>query len=42
MELIKEQADAEIVLRQLQLSQRIRKGLEKNRKEIEKRIFAII
>ena len=41
-ELRKEQADAEIMLRQLALGQRIRKGTDKSRREIEEAITNIV
>ena len=41
-ELIKEQGDTEIMLRQLQLDQRIRKDIDKNRREIEQRLYSTV
>ena len=41
-ELLKEQVDSEIMLRQLQMGQRIRIGLDKNRREIEERMLTIV
>lgn len=42
VELAKEQADSEIMLRQLQLGQKIRKGQDHRRKRIEERITNIV
>lgn len=41
-ELRKEQADTEIMLLQLQLGQRIRKGLDRRRREIEENILNVV
>ena len=41
-ELRKEQADTEIMQRQLQLGQRIRKGVERKRRETEEQIMNVV
>ena len=41
-ELRKEQADTEIMQRQLQLDQRIRKGLDRKRRENEEQIMNVV
>ena len=41
-ELRKEQADTEIMHRQLQLGQRIRKGIERKRRETEEQITNVV
>ena len=42
MEIKKEQADTEILLRQLQLGQKVRKVQDPNRKKKEEKLFALV
>lgn len=41
-ELQKEQADTEIMMRQLQLDQRVRKGIDRKRREYEEHLAAVV
>lgn len=41
-ELKKEQADTEVMMRQLQLGQRIRKGIERKRRQYEEQLHVVV